>query len=154
MPDSVDDKDTAPPSAPAPPATNLPAVRVGRPRTCDRAAVMAAVCERIASGELVEAAAKAEGTTAKSVRAWASEDEELGAIYARARESQAHALAEAIIPLSDAAAEKPTPEGVQAARLQVESRKWLASKVAPKSYGDKYTIEGGPEPIIFRLVKE
>lgn len=142
--------DSKPPTPP--PGTAL--VRVGRPTVLDHHAVMRAVCERIANGELVQDAAKAEGTAASTIRRWAGEDEELRALYARARVDQAHALAETVVTLADGAAKEPTKEKVLAARLQVDSRRWLASKIAPKVFGDKYIIEGGEEPIIFRLVHE
>ncbi|CAN5706076.1 hypothetical protein BH23GEM1_BH23GEM1_00540 [soil metagenome] len=101
---------------------------------------MEAVCERIAQGELVKDAAPAEGTTAKTVREWAASDE-FGALYARARVAQAHTLAEEIIAVSDAALGMSS-EGVNAQRLRVDSRKWLASKIAPRTYGDKIEVEG------------
>lgn len=61
--------------------------------------------------------------------------------YARAREAQAHHEAEQIIAIADAA----TAENVQVARLRIDARKWHASKLAPKSYGDKidHNLSGG-----------
>jgi len=57
--------------------------------------------------------------------------------YARAREAQTEALAEQIIPIADDA----TEEDAQVARLRVDVRKWIASKILPKKYGDKVQNE-------------
>ncbi len=34
-------------------------------------------------------------------------------------------------------ADKATPENVSVARLQVDTRKWAAARLAPKKYGDR-----------------
>jgi len=88
--------------------------------------------------------------------------------YARAREAQAHHLADELLEIVDdgkndwmerrSEAEKGAGistgwvlngEHVQRSRLRVDSRKWFASKVLPKIYGDKVQAEltganGGP----------
>lgn len=58
--------------------------------------------------------------------------------YARAREAQGHREADEIRKIADAA----TPENVHVARLQIDARKWRASKMAPKVYGDKLELDG------------
>lgn len=65
--------------------------------------------------------------------------------YAHAREAQGHREADEALEIADSA----TVEDVQVARLRVDTRKWRAGKLAPKSYGDKATFEhtgkdGGP----------
>ena len=67
-----------------------------------------------------------------------AEDQAFCQRYARARESQAHREAEEIREIADEA----TPETVQVARLRVDARKWRASKLAPKVYGDKLEVNG------------
>lgn len=62
---------------------------------------MRAVCERVARGELTKYAAPAEGTHASKIRQWALDSEEYGALYAHAREQQAHALAEQAVAIAD-----------------------------------------------------
>jgi hypothetical protein len=54
--------------------------------------------------------------------------------YMRAREEQADTLADEIVAIADNATD------AQIARLQMDARKWFASKVAPKKYGDKTDI--------------
>jgi hypothetical protein len=76
--------------------------------------------------------------------------------YARAREVQAELLADELIELADddsrdVSGELQMPNGVavQRSRLKVDTRKWVASKLLPKRYGDKVQQEvsgkdGGP----------
>ena len=58
----------------------------------------------------------------------------------RARAEQADKLAKEILELSDKI-EDDNPVKVQRARLQVDSRKWLAARLAPKKYGDQVQHE-------------
>lgn len=75
--------------------------------------------------------------------------------YARAKEMQADVLADQIIELSDncrlgkSTVDKPTgletteSDNIQRSRLQVDARKWVASKLAPKKYGEKLDVTSG-----------
>lgn len=65
-----------------------------------------------------------------------SNDGEFASKYARAREAQAHRESEEIRKIADAA----TPEDYNVARLRIDARKWRASKMAPKYYGDKLDL--------------
>jgi len=115
-------------------ATNAPA---GRPRVHDRPVVLAAVCERIMAGELIEDAAKAEGVNAATIRKWVTADPStLGTMYAQAREASADALEQKAILV----AEMATNETVQQSRLMVDTYKWAAAKRHPKRYGDKLDV--------------
>src|ERR1700730_7557185 len=46
-----------------------------------------------------------------------------------------------VIEIADSVRKGATSEEVQAARLAVHSRKWVASKLLPKRYGDKLETE-------------
>lgn len=70
-----------------------------------------------------------------------TEDRDFADRYARAREAQAHREADEIRDIADAA----TPENVHVARLQIDTRKWRAAKLAPKVYGDKLAIGGADD---------
>jgi hypothetical protein len=59
--------------------------------------------------------------------------------YARGRDMQADTLADDIIDIAD---EATTKDEAQIARVRVDSRKWIASKLKPKRYGDKLALEG------------
>ena len=104
----------------------------GRPREHDRTAIMQKVCERVAAGELVKDVAASLHVDARRIRQWSNEPE-FAPLYARAREDQAHAMAEDVIAMADTA----TAENWQQVRLRIDARKWLASKIAPRAYGER-----------------
>ena len=42
---------------------------------------------------------------------------------------------------------------MQRARLRVDTRKWILSKMLPKVYGDKFQVGGdGVEPLTFKFI--
>ena len=95
------------------------------------------MCLAISGGELVKVACKKHGTTADQLRDWVAETPEFTALYARAREEQAHSIAEQAVEIADGA----KPEDWQVAKLRSDNRKWLASKIAPRHYGEKMQQE-------------
>ena len=86
--------------------------------------------------------------------------------YARAKDSQMQVLADEIVDLADqdricekvtikadGSRETVTLDQVDRTKLQIDSRKWLLSKLAPRKYGDKVQQEvsgpdGAPLPAI------
>lgn len=73
--------------------------------------------------------------------------------YARAKEESADAMAEDILDIADTprigTVTKTKPDGsvetregdmIEHRRLQVDARKWLASKLKPKKYGDRVDL--------------
>ena len=159
---------------------------MARPRKHDRPAIVKAVCAAIADGVLVKDACAEHGITAGQLREWVAADHELAALYARAREDQAHALAEqaieiatgddALTLLREAAVEdaetdvrasdqKNWYKRVQALKagiiardkMRVDALKWMASKIAPRQYGEKIQQEvSGADgaPLTIRVVRE
>lgn len=108
------------------------------------------ICKRLASGESLRGICRDAGMPSEAlVRSWAVDDVNgFAAQYARARETQADSLAEEIIEIAD------TEEDPQRARVRVDARKWFASKVAPKRYGDKVDLNVGGQddnPILVDL---
>jgi hypothetical protein len=71
-----------------------------------------------------------------------ADDAEFCQRYVRAREVLGHREADEVRAIADAA----TPEDVNVARLRVEARKWRASKLTPKVYGDKTAVEHSNDP--------
>lgn len=67
-----------------------------------------------------------------------AEDEQLWDRYARAKEMAQHAAVNEIQDIADEA----TADSVHVARLRIDARKWQASKLAPKVYGDRLAIGG------------
>lgn len=72
-----------------------------------------------------------------TVYRWFREHDKFCYNYARAKEDQADYFVEDIVQIADLA----TPDNVQVARLQVDTRKWAASKFKPKKYGDRILNE-------------
>jgi hypothetical protein len=91
---------------------------------------------------------------------WVYKNPDRAAMYARAREERADFLFDEIIAISDETEVEAKYEGedvklvldstaVARNRLRVDARKWAASKLKPRVYGDKVTQEhtgagGGP----------
>lgn len=97
------------------------------------------ICSEIAAGRSLRSICDDEGMPNKStVFRWLARHPEFRDQYSRAQEDRTAAMAEEIIEIAD-------DEGiadVQRARLRVDARKWLMSKMAPKKYGDKVAIGG------------
>jgi hypothetical protein len=95
------------------------------------------ICQRLAAGESLSAICEAADMPAKStVTGWVLADHEgFAAQYARAREAQAEHYAEEIVQIADTEADP------QRARVRVDARKWTASKLLPKRYGDRVELE-------------
>jgi hypothetical protein len=83
-----------------------------------------------------------------------SSKEEFTQKYARAKDMQADFLVAEILEISDDTTQdlldgqfgqQGNAAAVQRAKLKVDSRKWIASKLAPKKYGDKVEHTGNME---------
>ena len=77
--------------------------------------------------------------TCETLMQWRYKYPEFSAHYAQAKLIQADLFAEQIIDICDE--EQHTSEGIQHARLRVDTRKWLTSKLIPKTYGDRVHSE-------------
>ena len=107
----------------------------------------AVICERLAEGESLRTICADKAMPGLStVMGWLFDGKHEGfpEQYARAREAQAELRADEITDIADGV-EHGASEAVQAARLRVEARKWIAAKLLPKRYGDKvqHTGDGG-----------
>ncbi|WP_368667224.1 hypothetical protein [Roseomonas sp. 18066] len=114
-----------------------PSRPTGRP-SAYRTEVVERILQRMAAGETLTSICRDRGMPAHStVRLWAAEDRNgFSAQYARAREAQAHALAEAALD------EAMTATGdAQLARLRFDAARWFVSKMLPKVYGPKAEAE-------------
>ena len=134
------------------------AKKVGAPSNYSES-MASKICALLASGMSLNKICKIEGMPSmQTVFNWLAKYPEFLENYARAREAQADVYADEIIDITDEPAKiVPTTGAVDSAdvaqkRLQVDARKWLASKLKPKKYGDKVTNEvigqdGGPVKI-------
>jgi hypothetical protein len=108
---------------------------LGRAVTQDE--IKAHVCEEIAKGRSLRDICAADGFPAPStICLWLKNDAAFAEHYAHARERQADHFADEIIEIAD----KATAANYNVARLKVDARKWKASKLAPKKYGDKLDL--------------
>lgn len=156
-----------------------PKGKVGAPRQYDRAAVMAHVCAELRLGRSLDSICREAGMPhAGTILTWVEDDPQgIGQDYAHAREIGYRRLADEIIEIADKTHEWVTVQDLDSdgrpvfddkgepvlkkvlmplssdvvahKRLQVDTRKWMLSKVLPKIYGDKVTQEltgagGGP----------
>jgi len=117
------------------------------------------VLGRMAEGESLRsvcASLRARGCPTESrfrQRAIADDPPGFGTQYARARDLQCEALADSIIGIADDASE----DEAQTARLRIDVRKWIASKILPKKYGDLQKHEvSGPDgaPVRYAWIDE
>lgn len=106
------------------------------------------ICESLANGKSLNRLCKLDEYPSQSaVYSWLSKHDDFAEKYARAREKQADFYAQEIVDIGDEQSEVVTEDGrkfdpdVNRDRLRIDARKWFASKVAPKKYGDKQAIE-------------
>ncbi|MDG3578395.1 MULTISPECIES: terminase small subunit-like protein [Rhizobium] len=117
--------------------------------------IAAIICERIADGNSLRTICAEDGMPNKAtVLRWISSNDAFRDQYARAREAQADALFDEILAIADAPligekikidkdGNKEITRGdmIEHRRLQVDTRKWMASKLLSKKYGDKQQLE-------------
>ena len=117
------------------------------------------LCDHIASGKSLVSWCNKSGIGYSTIMAHLAKDLAFQEKYARAREHQADYLVDEILAISDDVSQDVTVDakgnyvvdgfGAQRARLMVDSRKWVASKMRPKKYGDTLKHTGDPdEPVI------
>ena len=82
---------------------------------------------------------------------WLNTNEKFLAQYTRAKEEQADYLVEEMLDIADDSSNDTIEtergkvenrEWTNRSRLKVDTRKWIASKLKPKKYGDKITHDG------------
>ena len=93
------------------------------------------VLDRIANGETLRDLALAVGCSRAMLGEWLLNEPERRALYHAARAASASALAEESLALADGASEL----GTSKARLQIETRQWLAGVYDREQYGPKQT---------------
>lgn len=126
---------------------------VGRP--CGYTAELAdQICAELAEGKSLRSICKAESMPCvTTVFSWMRKHPEFLKQYARAKEESADYLAEETLEIADDGTndwittndpENPgyraNGEHIARSRLRVDTRKWIASKLKPKKYGDKLDI--------------
>ncbi|MBS1715342.1 MAG: hypothetical protein JST30_13510 [Armatimonadetes bacterium] len=95
------------------------------------------ICDRIAGGESLRSICCGKGVPDKAtfLRRVAA-DANLRAAYVTSLRTRAEGYAEEIISIAD------DPDlSVDEKRVRIDSRKWLASKLQPKTYGERFHLE-------------
>ena len=96
----------------------------------------------LSDGTALRVLCREEGMPAwRTVYDWLSSDADLATRVACARDLGHEALAEDILDIADAAAEKA--EAIQKAKLRIETRLKLLACWNPKKYGSKQTVDVG-----------
>jgi hypothetical protein len=114
------------------------------------------LCEEIAtSTKSLRTICKMDGMpSVRTVLRWLREDKDgFCALYARAKEEQADFMAEEMIEIADDGSndlmtitkgdmsyEMENKEVTNRSKLRVETRKWIASKLKPKKYGERLDV--------------
>lgn len=98
------------------------------------------LCELIAQGKSARAACIEVEIDQKQLWRWLADENEneFRQHYARACEQRADTHADEIIEISDDESLDPN-----ARRIRVDARKWVASKLRPRKYGDRLDVEHG-----------
>lgn len=125
------------------------------------------VCERLMGGQSLRTICADEGMPGMTtVFRWLQSNDAFRKQYTLARQVQAEVMVDEIISISDDGSNDTyeTENGpavntdvIARSRLRVDSRKWFASKLAPKIYGDRVSHEhagpeGGPIQTITRTI--
>jgi len=106
------------------------------------------ICRRISLGESLRSVCRdPEMPNISTALDWAFTDgHPFSRHYATSREVQAESLADEMQEIADDSTndyvvrlgkEVLNPEAVQRSRLRIDTRKWIASKMKPKRFGDK-----------------
>lgn len=124
-------------------------------------AIADAICEALADGQSLRSICCAEGMPNRAtVFRWLAANPEFSDQYARARDTQAEALADEILDIADDGSNdwmerrddqggnigwKENGEAMARSKLRVDARKWVAAKLLPKKYGDKTLVGSDPD---------
>ena len=135
-------------------ATAPAAVRMGRP-TNYTVALADAICVELSENvvSLASICRRPEMPGYSTICQWLDRYPDFAEKYARARDRQADVIAEQTLEIADDMSRdvkldedgRPSVdhEHIARSRLRVDTRKWIASKLKPKKYGDKLLHTGG-----------
>jgi hypothetical protein len=125
----------------------------------DKQAIAANVFNGMRSGMSAYKACVASGVPQSTFNHWLNDDATMAVEYARAREDLQELIASQIMEIADQApaltASGSVDTGaVQKQKLQIDTRRWLLSKLAPKKYGDKLEVSGdAANPIAIQRIE-
>jgi hypothetical protein len=129
------------------------------------------ICSRLSQGESMKSISRDEDMPAAcTLFRWLREHEEFKDQYDIAKEESAESLADEMVDIADYEAGQPLMQdgspvmvdgkivmvidapGVSHAKLRIDTRKWAASKLKPKKYGEKIQNEIIPgKGVVFNM---
>lgn len=132
------------------------------------------ICSRLAAGESLLQITKDDHLPCKAtIFNWLFDDQHQDFLdnYEKARSMQAESFAEELMDIADDGRndwmEKYNKDGefegyiingehIQRSRLRVDARKWIASRLLPKRYGDRvdHLVGGGDKPVELKWTTE
>jgi hypothetical protein len=127
--------------------------KMGRP-SAYTAAIADRICRELADGRSLRSICLDEKMPTKhSVFRWLQhpDRDDFRTQYARARELQADSFVDDIVDIADDASndtieteagERANAEWISRSKVRIDTRKWVAARMAPKKYGDKLELGG------------
>lgn len=113
---------------------------IGRPTKYSEDLV-SKILTRISEGESVRTICTDPAMPAMSqIFNWLAANKSFQEQYARAKQESADAMAEDMLEIADST--YASRDEVAKAKLRVETRQWIASKLKPKKYGDRISVDG------------
>lgn len=123
------------------------------------------ICEELANGLSLRTVCDMDGMPSKAtIFNWLRKHKEFLDQYARAKEESADALTDEMLDIADDATNDwmerngedagwaANGDHIQRSRLRIDTRKWIASKLKPKKYGDRIEHAGdGGGPIQYSV---
>lgn len=120
------------------------------------------ICARLANGESLRTVCKPDDMPDKAtVFRWIRSQPGFCDQYAKAKHESSDALVEEMLDIADDVSRdtvetdggpRQNGEWIARSRLRVDTRKWIASKLKPKKYGEKLELAGDPSaPLVTRI---
>lgn len=114
------------------------------------------ICLRVSNGRSLNSISKDKDMPTKStIYDWLSNNDEFSDKYRKATEQREDFHFEEMMEIADKAL--PESAEVAKAKLQIDTRKWVLSRMNPKKYGDKQQMEHSGDVavnMISELMKE
>lgn len=121
-------------------------MKLGRPTEYSDT-VFNTICDRLADGKSLKSICETNEMPSKATfYNWINNDKDLLDKYTRAKDDASDALADDIQDISD----KVLNGEYEAnnARVAIDAKKWIASKLKPKKYGDKLDMTSNGKDIV------